>query len=207
LRQISIFTIILALIAMALPISASAATLEGKVVALDAGHGGSDPGAVNLNPVHQLYEKDMDRSVADVLKAKLEGDGAKVVDIRPGDENTGLYERANRANASGADILISIHHNSATGGVNGSETYFAGAAGQKLASALNPRLSSGLGTADRGSRQETGFVMTRLPKMPSVITEGSFVTNDAEAQAFKSGGRAQQEAEALHQGINDYFSG
>jgi N-acetylmuramoyl-L-alanine amidase len=179
--------------------------LDGKVIALDAGHGGADPGAVNAT--HQIYEKDMDRAVTDTLKAKLEKDGAKVVDIRPGDETTSLYERAARTNASGADISICIHHNSAGAAANGSETLFAGAEGQKLASALNSKLYSGLGVPDRGIKQEAGFVMTRMPTMPSVITEASFVSNDAEAAAFKSGGRAEREAESLRQGINKYFSG
>jgi len=205
LRQISIFTIILALVFTALPAIASAGTLDGKIIALDAGHGGADPGAVNMT--NQVYEKDMNRSVTDILKTKLENDGAKVVDIRPGDENTGLYERAARTNASGADISVCIHHNSAGSSANGSETLFANAEDQKLAGALNPSLSSGLGVRDMGTIAEPGFVMTRMPTMPSVITEASFVSNDAEATAFKSGGRAEREAESLHQGIKTYFSG
>ena len=206
-KRLIFFTISLLLPALAAPMTASAAApLEGKVVALDAGHGGTDPGAVNSNPENPIYEKDQARAVVDILKGKLEQDGAKVIDIRPADETTGLQERAARANAAGADISISVHHNSADPSVNGTETYFADADGQKLAAALNGRLCAGLGTQDRGVKQEVGFVLTRVPTMPSVITEASFVTNDEEAKKFTQGDRAAVEADCLYQGIQDYFS-
>ncbi len=206
-KRLIIFTISLLLPALAAPMVASAATpLEGKVVALDAGHGGTDPGAVNSNPENPIYEKDQDRTVVDILKGKLEQDGAKVVDIRPADETAGLQERAARANAAGADISISVHHNGADPSVNGTETYYADADGQKLAAALNGRLVAGLGTEDRGVKQEAGFALTRVPTMPSVITESSFVTNDEEAKKWTQGDRAAVEADCLYQGIQDYFS-
>ncbi len=186
--------------------ASAGAPVQGKVIALDAGHGGSDPGAVNENPENTLYEKDMDRQVVDVLKGKLEQEGAQVIETRPGDTTVGLQERAAQANASGADIMVSVHHNSADPSVNGTETYFANTGDQKLAAALNARLYAGLGTQDRGVKQEVSFVMTRVPQMPSVITEASFVTNDGEAKKFTSGNRAEVEADCLYQGINDYFA-
>ena len=82
----------------------------------------------------------------------------------------------------------------------------ADADGQKLAAALNGRLVAGLGTQDRGVKQEVSFVLTRVPTMPSVITEASFVTNDEEAKKWTQGDRAAVEADSLYQGINDYFS-
>lgn len=208
-KRLTVLTItIVAFAAMLLPTTAFAgAPATGKTIALDAGHGGEDPGAVNAKPEHQLFEKDMDRAVADVLKEKLEKDGAKVVMVRPHDETVGLNERAAAINASGANISISLHHNSAAPDVNGTETYFADAADQVLAAAINKKLGEGLGIPNRGVKQETGFVLTRVPTMPSIISEASFVTNDAEAQAFKSGDRVQVESDLLHQGINDYFAG
>ncbi len=206
-KRLIFFTLTLLLPALAVPMTASAATPgEGKTIALDAGHGGADPGAVNTNPENPVAEKDQNRAVVDILKEKLEGDGATVIDVRPGDETVDLYERPKRANAAGADISVSVHHNSATPSANGTETYFADAGGQKLGAALNSRLLMGLGTPDRGVQQKVGFVLTRLPTMPAVITEGSFVTNDEEAKKWTQGDRAAVEADCLYQGINDYFS-
>ena len=204
-RRIFVFTLIPLLIALALPTMAMAGALTGKVIALDAGHGGSDPGAVNINPEHRLNEKDMDISVVNLLKEKLERRGAKVVLTRTGDETVGLHERVARANASGAQILVSVHHNSARPDVNGTETYFTQPDDQPLAAALNGRLVQGLGTNDRGAKHMPDFVLTNRPNMPSTITEGSFVTNDAEAHQWIHGDREEIEAKALYQGLVDYF--
>lgn len=202
-------TLVLFIAVLLMPLNLAMAQpkpLAGKTIALDAGHGGYDVGAVNNNPHHRLFEKDMDISVVNLLKEKLEAEGAKVVLTRSGDEYVGLRERVARANASGADILISVHHNSARPGINGTETYFTDANDQRLAAPLQQALVAGLQTADRGIKHSPGFVLTKYPAMPSVITEASFVTQDAEAHAFRHLDRVQQEAEALHQGILAYYS-
>lgn len=206
-RRLLVFTVISLAVALLLPITALAgAPLDGKKIALDAGHGGADPGAINSNPAHALFEKDMDISVVNLLKEKLEADGARVFLTRTGDETVGLHERVARANSTGADVLISVHHNSANPAVNGTESYFSQADDQKVAVSMQRRLVERFGTKDRGAKHMPDFVLTNRPNMPSVITEASFVTNDEEAKAFRFGDRVQQETGALHQGLIDYFS-
>src|SRR3972149_5910825 len=163
-------------------------------------------GRANSNPAHRLNESDMDISVVNLLKQKLEADGAKVDLTRAGNDTVGLHERVAAANATGAQVLISVHHNSAKPDVNGTETYFTQPDDQQLAAALHPRLIQSVGLKDRGIKQMADFVLTNRPNMPSVITEGSFVTNDVEANAWINGDREEQEAAALYSGIVDYFS-
>lgn len=207
-RRLFVFTIIPLVIALMLPTPAMAGgKLKGKTIALDAGHGGADPGAVNSNPANRINESDMTISVVDLLKKKLEADGAKVEMTRTGNDTVGLHERVAAANATGAQILISVHHNSAGPDVNGTETYFTQADDQQLAAALHPRLVQTFGLKDRGIKQMPDFVLTNRPNMPSVITEASFVTNDVEANAWINGDREEQEATALYSGIVDYFAG
>ena len=202
-----ILAILPILAALALPFQAMAGTpLAGKVIALDAGHGGEDVGAVNENPAHSLFEKDMDISVARLLKEKLEKDGARVAMIRAGDETVSLNDRVARADASGADVLLSIHHNSADPSVNGTEAYFTQEDDRPLAEAMNRHLGADLGIQNRGAKHMADFALTRRPKMPSTITEASFVTNDAEARAFRFGPRAEEEATCLYKGLIEYFS-
>lgn len=206
-RRLIVFTIIPFAIALILPMSAMAGgKLEGRVVGLDAGHGGHDAGAVNANPANTINESDMDISVVNLLKDKLEADGAKVVLTRTGNNFVGLHERVDAANAAGAQILISVHHNSANQDVNGTESYFTQPNDLPLANAMQARMLESFKLKDRGVKYVPDFVLTNRPNMPSAITEGSFVTNDSEAGSWLRSDRVQQEVTALNKGIIDYFA-
>lgn len=79
----------------------------GLVVAIDAGHGGIDPGAV----AGGLEEKTVVLAFAEILSERLARDGMHPVMIRAGDVFLPLEERVARARAAGADILLSLHSN------------------------------------------------------------------------------------------------
>ncbi len=80
------------------------------VVAIDAGHGGFDPGAIGPDG---LYEKTVTLQVARRLRDLLESAGRyRVVMIRDGDESLQLRERVRRARAAGADVFLSLHADS-----------------------------------------------------------------------------------------------
>ena len=93
-----------------------------RIIVLDPGHGGHDPGARGVDGV---LEKDVVLAISHQLKERLErGIGATVLLTRSGDETRSLAERTAFANASGADLFISIHANAdATGTLQGIETY------------------------------------------------------------------------------------
>src|SRR3990170_2397279 len=83
--------------------------LAGKVIALDAGHGGRDRGAVKETPDVTVNEKEVDLEVATLLKERLEVSGARVALTRTGDETVSLEQRVARADTAKADVLVSIH--------------------------------------------------------------------------------------------------
>ncbi|MNO15533.1 Sporulation-specific N-acetylmuramoyl-L-alanine amidase [compost metagenome] len=155
-----------------------------KKVWLDAGHGGKDPGATG----HGLQEKDIVLALSLAIKDKLENEyeGVQVILSRSTDVFLELKDRTNKANAVGADLLVSIHCN-AGGGAGGFESFrhtSASIASAELQHALHAEIMNALkpyNVNDRG--QKTGNLhMVRESKMPSILTENLFidVKNDAD---------------------------
>ena len=98
---------------------------KGKVIVLDAGHGGDDPGAVN----GQLKEKNIVLSIAQKAGKELQGRGYKVYYTRSKDKFINLRDRTKYANDKAADLFISIHANAApnkakSASMRGIETFF-----------------------------------------------------------------------------------
>ncbi|TFJ48384.1 hypothetical protein CKN80_00185 [Carnobacterium divergens] len=93
--------------------------LAGRKVFVDPGHGGTDPGAVSGG----VQEKDLNLSVSLKLQALLESKGAEVIMSRTGDQFIPLSTISSKANASNADIFVSVHTNSAVASATGIETY------------------------------------------------------------------------------------
>ena len=98
---------------------------KGKVVVLDAGHGGDDPGAINGS----LKEKNIVLSIAQKAGKELQGRGYKVYYTRSKDKFINLRDRTKYANDKAADLFISIHANAApsktkAATMHGIETFF-----------------------------------------------------------------------------------
>ena len=90
-------------------------------VAIDAGHGGNDPGALGPSG---LREKDVTLAIAHKLAPMLMRQGIQVALTRDDDRYVTLEERTARANAFGADLFVSIHCNAAENKTRrGVETY------------------------------------------------------------------------------------
>lgn len=184
---------------------------DGKVIALDAGHGGTEIGAVNSK--YNVLEKDVNLKVAYATKAKLETAGAKVVLTRTEDET--LTSRQDRVNLASqkcyqvadkeCDALISIHHNGSTDVTHdGTSAYVTQKKDVALGDALYKSLLR-LGLPPEGLHHN-GFGMTVYGKMPNTLTEAYYITNDWEAQQYLYGPRVDQEADVLYQGLSNYFT-
>nr|WP_315062518.1 N-acetylmuramoyl-L-alanine amidase [uncultured Campylobacter sp.] len=98
---------------------------KGKVVVLDAGHGGDDPGAINGS----IKEKNIVLSIAQKAGKELQGRGYKVYYTRSKDKFINLRDRTKYANDKAADLFISIHANAApsktkAATMRGIETFF-----------------------------------------------------------------------------------
>ncbi|HEX7422067.1 MAG TPA: N-acetylmuramoyl-L-alanine amidase [Thermoanaerobaculia bacterium] len=105
-------------------VAAAAFPLAVRRVVLDAGHGGTDPGASSLG----LAEKDITLDIGRRLRHILEENGFEVVVTRPDDRTLKLRDRAQMANKSRSDIFVSIHVNSIVKHTSshGVETYYLG---------------------------------------------------------------------------------
>lgn len=181
------------------------APLRDKVIVIDAGHGGNDPGAIG----NGLNEKDIVLDVALRVEKLLQQSGARVVMTRSSDTYPTLTERVKLAHDVGADVFISIHINAAASpAAHGTETYwnatYASTESRRLAEAIHQRLIEKLGTRDRGVKQGN-FQVIRTTKMPSVLLELAFITNAEDAALLKSDSFRQRSAEAIYEGLADYY--
>lgn len=202
------------LVLMAIPVASAKAVTNpyfGKIIALDAGHGGSDSGAVN--GTYGLAEKYVNLQTVYSLRDKLQAAGAQVVLSREGDET--ITSRADRIDIAKSkclalghdcDALVSIHHNgSSDNTVDGTLTIYNGKLDKPLAYIIQPALVSALGTPNLGY-EWGGYGITVRGHLVSVLTEAYFVTNDYEAEQFLFGTRKDQEAQAIFDGLGTYFS-
>ena len=193
------------------------------VIVLDAGHGGSDPGAV----ANGLLEKDLTLSIARYCKEALEQyANVKVYMTRSSDFYVGLKERVDYAVSVGADAFVGIHINSAgTSGANGAEVWYPNASswyyeahveGQQLAESILEKLTE-LGLYDRGVKvrdsddelNPDGSVAdyyatiryARQVGMPSIIVEHAFITGDGDSQKLAQDSWLKAMGEADAEGI------
>lgn len=179
-------------------------SLKNKLIAIDPGHGGSEPGAV----VGSVKEKDLNLDIGLKLKKLLEESGARVFMIRDDDTFVSHFVRAGMANEVDADVFISIHNNSAGSGASGTETlYFPEPEKKAFATAIQKAMVSNLGLNDRGICERPGIVVTRETKMPSALVEVAFMTNKNDMALLLQDEFRQKVAEALFEGIINYLSG
>lgn len=177
-----------------------------KIVFLDAGHGGSDPGAVDTTRNDRIYTEEEDRNLDLVAKTKtaLERSGIKVVASRLSDATLSLAQRTQRANASNADVFVSWHCNAHTDGssARGIEVfhYPTSENGKKLANAIYGRLDDVSPWADRGVKSANFYVLKHT-KMPAALIEAGFITNTQEEEALASPTYRLALAEAAAKGI------
>lgn len=105
-------------------VTATAFPLAVRRVVLDAGHGGSDPGAVTSSVIEKHITLDIGRR----LRTLLEAEGFEVIVTRADDRTIALRDRARLANESKSDIFVSIHVNTIAKytASRGIETYYLG---------------------------------------------------------------------------------
>lgn len=169
-----------------------------KIVWIDPGHGGKDPGAV----ANGLREKDIALTVSLGVKQRLEVEyeGVQVQLSRSTDVFLELKERTDAANKAGADLLVSIHCN-AGGGAGGFESFRysnASTASKSIQDMLHKEIMAVLKpfvVTDRGQKA-ANLYMCRESKMPAVLTENLFIDVATDAAKLKR----QEVIEALIDG-------
>ncbi len=167
-------------------------------VILDAGHGGSDPGAV----YDGRLEKDDTLRLAMAVGDILEDHGVEVAYTRTEDVYDSPFEKAQIANREGGDFFVSIHRNSSPepNQYSGVETLVYDKSGKKLelAEAINEKLEQ-TGFRILGVRERPGLVVLRRTKMPAVLVEVGFLNTEADNQRFD--GQFYEIADAIAGGI------
>ena len=187
--------------------------LKGKKITLDAGHGGSDPGAIGANGTR---EKDVTLKITKKVQELLKKKGAKVSMTRTGDKDVygpnasdvqELQARVDVAEDNDADAFISIHINSSTNkNVGGFSSYYYPKTSNdaRLAQAVQDRLVKNFGLDDLGIRKANFYVNKRC-SMPSTLLELAFISNPKEEKLMKSNWYINKLAKSIADGIEDYF--
>ena len=146
-------------------------------IVIDAGHGGSDPGAV----YEGRREKDDNLSLAIAVGELLSRQGVSVIYTRTTDVYQTPFEKAQMANQADADFFISFHRNSSEepNQYTGVETLVYDNSGikQTMAENINGALSE-LGFRNLGVKARPGLVVLRRTKMPALLIETGFLNNE-----------------------------
>lgn len=188
-------------------------------VVVDPGHGGVDPGKVGINDV---YEKEINLSIALLLKEILEQNDCRVVMTRTSD--VGLYQegdsnkkmadlrmRCQLIDESKADVTVSIHQNSfSQESSRGAQVFYqtTSAEGKTFAELLQKQLISSLDENNhRVAKANSDYYMLKNTKGVMVIVECGFLSNGEEAKLLTESAYQRQVAWAIALGTLQYLEG
>ncbi len=182
-----------------------------KIIVLDAGHGGIDPGTLRGS----VYEKDVNFNVINVYAPEyFENSDIKVYYTRTTDTKIALQTRADFAATVGADLFISFHVNAhSNSAVNGTGVYYSTSNNKTTASGLRSsilattvvnRLSSAWGTSNKGILADR-FVVIHNNTVPAVLVECGFITNNKDFEKIKDATYQRKAAKAIFDAVSEIF--
>ena len=184
-----------------------------KVILVDAGHGGWDPGKVGAE---DTLEKDINLQIAKKLQVYLEQGGSYVLMTRVEDEalgdkkNSDMKGRKEIANNSNADMLISIHQNSySVENVIGAQVfYYEGSEESKtLAESIQGEISEFTKQKkNREAKSNESYFVLKQTNIPAVIVECGFLSNPEERAMLSDDEYQEKMAWAIYKGIIKYYS-
>lgn len=185
----------------------TAKPLQNRVIILDPGHGGKDPGTVKGS----VSEKSITLKVSTQVKQLLENAGAKVYMTRTGDTYPSLQDRVDFTQANYGEIFVSVHVNSAANtSAQGTETYYAISTGDMyqedidLATFVNNQIVNNLNMKNRGVKQEQYYVIRNMV-IPSILVELGFLTNTEDHNKMTNDQYVNLFAESIYNGILQYY--
>ena len=177
-----------------------------KIVLIDAGHGGADPGKVGINGA---LEKDINLQVARKVREKLEARGLEVVmtreeDIMQGGKKEDLNKRIQLIEKSKAELVVGIHQNSFTDPeVKGAQVFYYSESeeGKAAAQVMQESLKTVDPSNEREIKANSSFFMLKNTKRTTIIVECGFLSNPEEAGSLVNNEYQEQLAEAICSGI------
>ena len=185
--------------------------LIGKVIYIDPGHGGIDPGATYKD----IYEKDINLSIALKLKKELENNGAIVYLTRYDDidlsistnnhKKSDLNNRVRAINNSNADLFISIHLNSYGTSWHGVQIFYDdnNSTNEVLASIMDKNIKNLNG--NRTYKKKNNLYLLKNIKIPGILVEVGFLSNDNERYLLTNSKYQEKVSKSLCNGIKEYL--
>ena len=187
--------------------------LKGKVIVIDPGHGGSDPGAIGAAGTR---EKDITLAISKRVKEYLEDEGAKVYMTRTTDvdvygpnasDRDELQARVDVGERNNADVFLSLHINSSVNkDIGGFSTYYYPKTNNdlRLAQNVQKKLADNFGVDDLGVRQANFYVVKRI-SMPAILVEMCFISNPKEEKLMAGSWFQKITARLIVEGVEQYF--
>lgn len=182
--------------------------LKDRIIVIDAGHGGKDPGATS----NKLSEKTVVLKVTKLVEAKLKKAGAKVLLTRSDDTFLSLEQRTAYAKKHYAETFVSIHVNAAgSSAAKGAEVFYDSSTNPNanesklLASKIQSNLVKNANMSDRGVKDQRFYVI-RNNNVAAVLVELGFITNPDDFKKLSSEQYMELYAEAIYQGLVQYYA-
>ena len=189
--------------------------LLGKVIYLDPGHGGKDPGAVWDN----IYESDINLEISLQIQEELEKNGAIVYLTRYGDydlsanyaelrKRSDLSRRANIINRSQADVYLSIHLNSDISTTWKGAQVFYNTINEKneiLAKIMQEQLKKDLNSNREYKKLNDHYLYNRV-KIPGVLIEVGFISNPNERYLLRQENYQKKVAVTIKNGLVSFLT-
>ncbi len=172
-----------------------------KKIVIDAGHGGSDSGAIGGG----IYEKDITLDVSERVRDILAKQGFIVQMTRANDSYVSLQDRVAISEKFNPDIFVSIHVNSSVRPeIKGVETHYYHQESMALAQTVHSSFASAVNSPNRGLFKSKFYVINHTTA-PSILVEIGFISNNAERAELVSEKRKQATAKAIADGVQEYF--
>ncbi|ASZ10635.1 N-acetylmuramoyl-L-alanine amidase [Chitinophaga pendula] len=179
-------------------------TLSGLTIGLDAGHGGSNVGA--MGPAG-IYEKQLTLAITSLLKTALEKEGVRIITTRTRDQFFANEERLSFYRKANPDLLLSIHLNSAANPVDikGTAVYYKHPFCQPLANAIYKRMQE-TGLSGFANNNNFNFILNNPTEFPDVLVETLFLSNPEDEMKALDPAFQQLMADKIVQGLKDFLA-
>lgn len=189
---------------------------DTKVIIVDPGHGGGDPGKVGVN---QALEKDLNLAIAKKVQTKLEKQGLQIIMTRETDEMLGDQNSSNKKiqdmkarveliNDSKAPLVVSIHQNSyQESSIKGAQVFFYShsSEGEKAAKIMQEALLAFDPENTRQPKANDTYYLLKKTEVPAIIVECCFLSNYEEAEKIVTEEYQKQVADAICTGVLKYL--
>lgn len=174
---------------------------EKHSIVIDAGHGGSDTGAIGGGVYEKNITLDLAKRIEDILIKK----GYDVKMTRVDDSYVSLQERVDISEEYNPDIFVSVHVNSSVKPeINGIETHYYHQESVALAQTVHASFASAVPATNRGLFKSKFYVINHTTS-PAILVEIGFISNIAERAEITGEKRKQATAQAIADGIQKYL--